>query len=147
MWKKNPHCENCKRLTVLPEDVPYVIGSDGKRKIKVVPDHMATIQHKYSRLSPLRRKRTTDRRLLLWCHKCNYDDHLREQAIYKPTKKVTKMKKSKTSISVGAGFLVILLVILKLEHVINWSWWWVFSPLWLPIAIVIVLYLLISLFL
>ena len=29
-----------------------------------------------------------------------------------------------------ASVLVVIFVVLKLVHVIDWSWWWVFSP-WL----------------
>lgn len=28
------------------------------------------------------------------------------------------------------GILFIVFLILKLTHVINWSWWWVTAPLW-----------------
>jgi len=35
------------------------------------------------------------------------------------------------------GVLLILLIVLKLTHTINWSWWWVLSPLWIPVAIVV----------
>ncbi|HRT03169.1 MAG TPA: hypothetical protein P5513_04460 [Candidatus Diapherotrites archaeon] len=35
------------------------------------------------------------------------------------------------------GLLFIVFLILKLCNVINWSWWWVFAPIWMPIAIVI----------
>lgn len=31
--------------------------------------------------------------------------------------------------------LLLLFVGLKLGHVIEWSWWWVLSPLWIPLAI------------
>jgi len=38
----------------------------------------------------------------------------------------------------GFGTLLFLIfLILKLTGVIAWSWWWVTSPLWLPIAIVL----------
>lgn len=40
----------------------------------------------------------------------------------------------------GIGLDVILFLvflILKLTGHIDWSWWWVTSPLWIPIAIVI----------
>jgi len=30
--------------------------------------------------------------------------------------------------------LTILFVGLKLTNQINWSWWWVLSPVWLPVA-------------
>lgn len=44
------------------------------------------------------------------------------------------------------GLLAILFIGLKLGHVIDWSWWWVLSPLWLPISIVIAICLGILLF-
>lgn len=41
--------------------------------------------------------------------------------------------------------LTIVFVVLKLTHVIAWSWWWVLSPLWISagaaIAILIVVLL------
>lgn len=36
------------------------------------------------------------------------------------------------------GLLTIVFITLKLTKVIAWSWWWVLSPLWIPIAIVLV---------
>ena len=33
--------------------------------------------------------------------------------------------------------IILLLIMLKLMKVINWSWWWVLAPVWLVIAIVI----------
>ena len=45
--------------------------------------------------------------------------------------------KTETSRSGGIGFcgmLTILFIGLKLTNYINWSWWWVLSPLWIPIA-------------
>jgi len=35
------------------------------------------------------------------------------------------------------GLLAILFIGLKLGGVINWSWLWVLSPLWIPLAIVV----------
>jgi len=46
---------------------------------------------------------------------------------------------SSSSASGGIGFcglLTILFIGLKLVHVIDWSWWWVLSPLWIPLALV-----------
>ena len=37
-----------------------------------------------------------------------------------------------------AGLLAIVFIVLKLTNVINWSWWWVTSPLWIPVAITLV---------
>ena len=45
-----------------------------------------------------------------------------------------------SSTSTGLGFcdvLTVVFVVLKLTDVIDWSWWWVFSPLWIPIAILV----------
>jgi len=36
----------------------------------------------------------------------------------------------------------IIFLVLKLTHVIDWSWWWVASPLWVSVLIVPVLILL-----
>jgi hypothetical protein len=36
------------------------------------------------------------------------------------------------------GALTLLFVGLKLGHVIDWSWWWVLSPLWIVAVIVVV---------
>ena len=34
--------------------------------------------------------------------------------------------------------LFIVFLILKLTGNIDWSWWWVTSPLWLPLALLLV---------
>ena len=41
-------------------------------------------------------------------------------------------------ISLGTILFVVFLV-LKLTEVIDWSWWWVTAPLWIPIGFVIAL--------
>lgn len=49
----------------------------------------------------------------------------------------------------GNGALSILLiafVILKLCHVIDWSWWWVLSPMWIPFILLIIIIILIYYF-
>jgi hypothetical protein len=35
------------------------------------------------------------------------------------------------------GLLAVLFIGLKLTGVIAWSWWWVLSPLWLPLALML----------
>lgn len=37
------------------------------------------------------------------------------------------------------GLLTIVFIILKLCNVIAWSWVWVFSPLWIPALIILVI--------
>ena len=31
--------------------------------------------------------------------------------------------------------LFLIFLVLKLTNTIDWSWWWVTAPLWLPLAI------------
>ena len=48
---------------------------------------------------------------------------------------------STTTTSTGIGFpglLTVLFIGLKLTGHINWSWWWVLSPIWITILIFIV---------
>lgn len=33
------------------------------------------------------------------------------------------------------GLLAIVFITLKLTGYITWSWWWVLSPLWIPLAL------------
>ena len=40
------------------------------------------------------------------------------------------------------GLLTIVFIVLKLLKVINWSWWWVLSPIWISIIIAILLIIL-----
>lgn len=39
------------------------------------------------------------------------------------------------------GFLTVAFIVLKLVGVINWSWWWVLSPVWISTALALVLIL------
>lgn len=32
--------------------------------------------------------------------------------------------------------VTVVFIVLKLTHVINWSWWWVFSPWLIPIGLI-----------
>jgi hypothetical protein len=33
------------------------------------------------------------------------------------------------------GLLLVLFIGLKLGNVIDWNWWWVMAPLWIPLAL------------
>jgi hypothetical protein len=44
-----------------------------------------------------------------------------------------------------SGLLTIVFIVLKLTKVIDWSWWWVTCPLWIPIAIFVVLVIIVLL--
>lgn len=34
-------------------------------------------------------------------------------------------------------FATIILATLKLAGAINWSWWWVFAPMWIPFLVIL----------
>lgn len=40
--------------------------------------------------------------------------------------------------------LFIVFLVLKLTNVINWSWWWITAPLWIPVSIALVVLLISS---
>lgn len=49
-------------------------------------------------------------------------------------------KSTNISTNGGIGFLgalTILFIALKLTHIIDWSWWWVLAPLWIPVVVVL----------
>jgi len=50
---------------------------------------------------------------------------------------------NKTNSSTGGigflGLLTIVFIVLKLCNVISWSWWWVLSPFWIPIAVAVII--------
>lgn len=50
-------------------------------------------------------------------------------------------RRSSVDVNLGGLFptlLLILFITLKLCGVIAWSWWWVLSPLWIPLLIGVV---------
>jgi hypothetical protein len=50
------------------------------------------------------------------------------------------MANENTSSGIGLGsILFIVFLVLKLTNVIDWSWWWVTAPLWIPLAFGIVI--------
>lgn len=54
--------------------------------------------------------------------------------------KIKKMSKSSGSSGIGLGtILFIVFLVLKLTNFIDWSWWWVTAPLWIPFSILFVL--------
>ena len=49
-----------------------------------------------------------------------------------------------TTVSGGIGFsglLTIVFIVLKLCGVINWSWIWVFSPMWISAALCVAIFI------
>lgn len=48
------------------------------------------------------------------------------------------MSENKSSGGIGfTGCLTIAFIVLKLCDVITWSWWWVLSPIWITIGVVL----------
>lgn len=43
------------------------------------------------------------------------------------------------------GLLAIVFIVLKLCNVIDWSWWWVLSPIWIPLILAILFLIIILL--
>lgn len=43
------------------------------------------------------------------------------------------------------GVLTIVFVVLKITNLIDWSWWWVLAPAWIPVSLVLVVLLVIVL--
>lgn len=50
-----------------------------------------------------------------------------------------KEKNYTTSTSI-CTVLLIIFITLKLCNLITWSWLWVLAPLWIPVALVLVIY-------
>jgi hypothetical protein len=56
------------------------------------------------------------------------------------------MKSSSSSSGIGfCSLLTIVFVTLKLLNKIDWSWWWILSPLWISFLMLIVILIVVSL--
>ena len=53
---------------------------------------------------------------------------------------------SKTTTNSGnlSGLLFVALLVLKLTHTIDWSWWWITAPLWGGLAIIAVILIIVG---
>lgn len=59
------------------------------------------------------------------------------------------MGSNSTNVSASSGGILlpgmtILFVALKLTGVIDWSWWWVLAPFWIPLSLGLVVLVLIT---
>ena len=60
---------------------------------------------------------------------------------------MSEKSSNKTAAAGGTGFLTLLqvaFIVLKLCKVIDWSWWWVLAPTWMPIALVLIIAIIIA---
>ena len=56
---------------------------------------------------------------------------------------------SDKTVNYGINFselLLIVFIVLKLTGVINWSWWWVLSPLWFSLGIVVIILIVLGIY-
>jgi hypothetical protein len=56
------------------------------------------------------------------------------------------MSESRTGGIGFSGLLTIVFITLKLTDYIDWSWWWVLSPLWIPFVIIAIVIVLLAMF-
>lgn len=59
------------------------------------------------------------------------------------------MSESNSGSSGGIGFaglLTIVFIALKLTGNIDWSWWWVLSPIWISLSLVLIIIIMILMF-
>lgn len=57
------------------------------------------------------------------------------------------MKKNSDNISLGVlDVIAIVFIILKLLDIIAWSWIWVLAPIWIPVCIVVIIWVLAHIF-
>ena len=59
---------------------------------------------------------------------------------------MAREKKMEVSLSVLVFIVFLALKLAEVGQVATWSWWWVTSPLWIPICLVIVLWLVFMIF-
>jgi hypothetical protein len=58
---------------------------------------------------------------------------------------MNKNNNSNSGIGCG-GVLFLIFLVLKLTGLINWSWWWVTSPLWIGAIFIVSLIVLLAVF-
>ncbi len=46
---------------------------------------------------------------------------------------------TRTGTDITLSLLLVAFVVLNLCGVLDWSWWWVLSPLWIPLGILILI--------
>lgn len=55
---------------------------------------------------------------------------------------MTELKQKVWGLTIELDVLVTaIFIILKLFHIISWSWWWVFSPIWICVALTFAVYM------
>jgi hypothetical protein len=86
LWRKDPHCIYCRKITVL-------ISQNGG----CLPDNAATLEHLFNRLNPARKNpKNGETRTALACSKCNWEmgqmDQIKFQTIHRLRSKIRNTK-------------------------------------------------------
>ena len=71
-------------------------------------------------------------------------DQIEQNAIKQSQSKTMSSSSSSSSGISFTGALTILFIGLKLTNVINWSWWWVLSPIWISALFVLTIILIVG---
>ena len=50
-----------------------------------------------------------------------------------------KTMKNKNTGTTFLSILVLIFITLKLLDKIDWSWWWVLAPLWIPVSVLLLI--------
>lgn len=53
---------------------------------------------------------------------------------------------SSRGLGIGGEVVQIVLIVLKLVKVIDWSWWWVLAPTWISIGLLVLVLILAAIF-
>jgi hypothetical protein len=56
---------------------------------------------------------------------------------------MSEKKSSNSGYSLSTLLFVVFLV-LKLTHTVDWSWWWVTSPLWIGYALIFIILIIVA---
>lgn len=60
-----------------------------------------------------------------------------ESELEKIKSSLTETTRNRSGVGI-CGWMFLIFMTLKLVGVINWSWWWVTAPLWIPFSIVFI---------
>lgn len=71
-------------------------------------------------------------------------DLIEQNAIKQSSSKTMSSSSTSSGGLSFTGALTILFIGLKLGNVINWSWWWVLSPIWISLSIVLFILLIVA---
>lgn len=78
LYNENPFCPECDTKMILPEEIGFVVKNNGLKNLKYTPDNLCTLEHKYSKINPDRKKPCKELRWSILCFKCNREKGLKD---------------------------------------------------------------------